>query len=97
LITRAIWKVTLGDLLTNKQRENKFYYVKKYIHTYISYFSAQAAPKLRYLPCGGISFCMPVSKKSGACDFRHVLTPFISSLLLKLCDPNQFFRWVNRW
>jgi hypothetical protein len=30
---------------------------------------------------------MPLSKKSAACELRHVLTPFInSSLLLKHCD-----------
>jgi hypothetical protein len=41
----------------------------------------------------GISFCTPVSKKSAACEFSHVLTPSInSSLLLNHCDPNQFFR-----
>jgi hypothetical protein len=48
---------------------------------------------LRHLLYWGISFCMPVSKKSAACDLSHVLTPTItSSLLSKWCDPNQFFR-----
>jgi hypothetical protein len=41
----------------------------------------------------GNKFCMPVSKKSAACELSHVLTPSInSSLLLKRCDRNQFFR-----
>jgi hypothetical protein len=40
-------------------------------------------------------FCMPVSKKSAAYEFSHVLTPSInSSLLLKSCVHNQFFRSV---
>jgi hypothetical protein len=36
----------------------------------------------------GNKFCMPVSKKSAACELSHILTPSInSSLLLKCCDP----------
>jgi hypothetical protein len=41
----------------------------------------------------GNKFCEPVSKKSDTCELSHVLTPSInSSLLLKCCDYNQFFR-----
>jgi hypothetical protein len=44
----------------------------------------------------GVSFCMPVSEKSAACELSHVLTHSINSLLLRHCDPNQFF-YINRW
>jgi hypothetical protein len=38
---------------------------------------------------------MPVSKKSAAYEFSHVSTLFVnSSLLLKRCDLDQFFRQV---
>jgi hypothetical protein len=37
-----------------------------------------------------------VPKKSAANKLSHFLTPSInSSLLLKLCDPNQLFRWMD--
>jgi hypothetical protein len=36
---------------------------------------------------------MPVSNKSATCELSHVFTPSINySLLLKHCDPNQFFQ-----
>jgi hypothetical protein len=32
------------------------------------------------------------------CELHHVLASSLnSSLFLKHCDLNQFFRWVNRW
>jgi hypothetical protein len=31
---------------------------------------------------GGISFCMPVSKKSAACELSHVLTPSINYYII---------------
>jgi hypothetical protein len=40
----------------------------------------------------GNTICMPMSKKSAACEFSHVLALSINSLLLKRCDPDQFFR-----
>jgi hypothetical protein len=89
---RAIQKVTSGELLAKQAMRKKCYYTQK-ISTYLSYFSIWSPPKLRHLPYQGISFCMPVSKKSAACELIHDLTPSInSSLLLKCCDPNQFFR-----
>jgi hypothetical protein len=46
----------------------------------------------------GNKFCMPVSSKSAVCELSQVLTPSInSSLLLKCCDPNQFYKYVNGW
>jgi hypothetical protein len=37
-------------------------------------------------------FCVRVSEKSATSELSDVLTPSINSLLLKHCDPNQFFR-----
>jgi hypothetical protein len=47
----------------------------KKIHTYFSYFSTQSQLELRHLSHWGIIFCMPVWKKSAACELSHVLTP----------------------
>jgi hypothetical protein len=43
------------------------------------------------LVMSGNKFCTPVSKKTAVCELSH------SSLLLKCCDPNQFFGQENRW
>jgi hypothetical protein len=39
--------------------------------------------ELRHLTYRGISFCMPVSKKSATFELSHILTPSINSSLLK--------------
>jgi hypothetical protein len=44
----------------------------------------------------GISSCMPMSKKSAACELSHVLTPSINSLLFKCCDHNQLIIQVGK-
>jgi hypothetical protein len=44
------------------------------------------------LVISGNKLNIPVSNKSAAYELSHVLTPSINfSLLLKHCDPNQFF------
>jgi hypothetical protein len=43
------------------------------------------------LVISGNMFYMSVSKKSAAYELSHVFTPSINSLLLRRCDPNQFF------
>jgi regulator of replication initiation timing len=65
----AIRKVCSSDLLT-KQAMKKLLYEK--IRTFLSYFSMYSRPQLRHLSYQGISFCMPVSKISAACDLSHV-------------------------
>jgi hypothetical protein len=46
----------------------------------------------------GKKFLYACVRKSAACELSHILTPSMnSSLLLKCYDPNQFFRYVNRW
>jgi hypothetical protein len=88
---RTIRKVTSGELLTKQAARSKILMQK--VPTYLSYFSMQSPPELRHLSYRRISFCMPVTKKSAGVELSHVLTPPInSSLLLKRCDPSQFFR-----
>jgi hypothetical protein len=78
-----------SKLLTKQVRKN--YYMQK-VCIYVSYFSKQSPQELGHLS-RGLSFCTPVWMKSAACELSHVLTPSInSSLLLKRCDLNQFFR-----
>jgi dTDP-4-amino-4,6-dideoxygalactose transaminase len=83
--------------LKNKKKELKNEMENNGKREKISHFSTWSLPELRHL-YWGISFCMPVSEKSAACELSLILTPSISySLLLKCCDPNQFFRYINKW
>jgi hypothetical protein len=89
---RAIRKVTSCELLPKQATRNNLIIYK---NTYILKLLLNAVTTVIEQ---GISFCMPVSMKYAACELCHVLTLSInSSLLLKRCDPNQFFRSVNRW
>jgi hypothetical protein len=89
--TRAIQKVPSGEQLTKQAMRKKCYIQKT---TYILKLLLNVVTAgIEALVYRGISFCIPVLKKSAACEFSHVLTPSInSSLLLKLCDPHKFFR-----
>jgi hypothetical protein len=73
--TRVIRKITSGVLLT-KQAITKDYYVPKntYILVFKTFLSA-VTPELRHL-YRGISFCMPVSKKSAACELSPLFDDF---------------------
>jgi hypothetical protein len=62
----------------NKRSMRKNSYVEK-IRTYLRYFSVLSPLELRHL-YRGVSFCMPVPKKSAACELSHVLTYSINSL-----------------
>jgi hypothetical protein len=77
---RAIWKVTSGELLTKQAMREKIIIYKK-IHTYLSYFSTQSRSELRHL-YRGISFCMPVSKKSAACELKACFDTFHQLLII---------------
>jgi hypothetical protein len=82
----VIREVISGELLTKQAIKKHLLYTK---NTYIF------KRFLNLVTAGNeaLRFCMPVSKKSAACELSHVFTPSInSSLLLKRCDRNQFFR-----
>jgi hypothetical protein len=77
---------------------------KKYLYTKNTYILKLllnvVTAGIEALVASGNKFCMPVSKKSAACELSHVLIPSINFsllVLLKHCDLNQFFRQVNRW
>jgi hypothetical protein len=90
---RAIRKLTSGELLTKQAEKNytKNVYVLKLLLNVVT-------ARIEALVVSGNKLLYALSKKSAAYDISHSLTPSInSSLLLKNCDCNQFFRLVNRW
>jgi hypothetical protein len=94
LCMRTIRKVISGELLTKRTLVKNFIMYK---NTYILKLLLNiVTTRIEALVIWRSKFFMPMSKKSAACECSHVLTPSINSLL-KRCDLNQFFRWVNRW
>jgi hypothetical protein len=88
--TRAIRKVTSGDLLTKQAMRSKCYYVQKntYIFKLLLYIVTAG---IEALVISGNTFLYAFVKE--ACVLSHILTPSInSSLLLKPYNPNQSFR-----
>jgi hypothetical protein len=94
IYTMAVRKSTSGELLTKQaMRKNLLYPKIMYI---LKLICNVVTAGTEALVVWGISFCMPVLKKSAACELSHILKLSINSLLLKRCDHNQFFRYVNR-
>jgi hypothetical protein len=70
LHTRAIQKLSSGELLTKQAMRGEKVIIYKNIHT-LSYFSMQSSMELRHLSYWGKSCCMLVLKKCA--ELNHVL------------------------
>jgi uncharacterized protein YbcV (DUF1398 family) len=74
-IMRAIQKVTSSELLLEQS-------MKKNVYTKSTYTLKQllniVTTRIEALMISGNKFCMPVSKKSAACELSHVLRATIN-------------------
>jgi hypothetical protein len=88
---RAIWKVNSGDLLKTSNERKKCYYVQKQMYILKLHLNVVTAG-IEALVISGNNFSY-ACVKSAVCELSHILRPSInSSLLVKCCVPNQFFR-----
>jgi hypothetical protein len=89
---KAIRKVISGEVLIKQVIGEKLLYTK--LHTYLKPLLSIVTATLRHLSYLGNKFLYAcIKKESAACALSHFLTPSIKfSLLLKRCDPKQFFR-----
>jgi hypothetical protein len=69
---RAIWKVTSSELLTKQAMRKKNVLCAKNSYILKPLLNI-VTTELRHLSCRGISFCMPVSKKSATHELSHIL------------------------